>query len=312
LHEKDIIYFEKLKQEIVAVMQQSYPGINPSIGEWKGQEITDFQEDLRLKVNANISDKWFYTHFKTTHSTLPRIDMLTILCRYAGYSNWDDFVHKHNPKDTVQKVSANNPNRYFILVPVLALVIVGVFWGLFKLFNTQVYTFTFIDADTRETIANTKTEIILISDGESPVHFLTDKDGCFRLKTDKSKISMVVNSPCYHSDTLIRIVTKLNRNETIMLKPDDYALMIHYFSTMKVDDWEKRRERLNKMIADDAMICQVFRGKETAGMALYNKQEFIDKLTMPAGSLKNIEILSSQSRYGKIVVLRFRTNNTQK
>jgi hypothetical protein len=312
LHEKDLIYFEKLKQEIVAVMQQSFPGINPSIGEWKGQEITDFQEDLRLKVNANISDKWFYTHFKTPHNTLPRIDMLTILCKYTGYSNWDDFVHKHKPKNKEQKVIANNPNQYFILVPVLALVIVCAFWGLFKLFNTQVYTFTFIDADTRETIAHTKTEIILISEGESPVHFLADKDGCFRLKTDKSKIRMVVNSPYYHSDTLVRIVTKLNRNETIILKPDDYALMIHYLSTMKVDDWKKRRERLNKMIADDAMICQVFGEKETSGMALYNKMEFIDKLTMPAGSLKNIEILSSQSKDGKIVVMRFRTNVTKK
>ena len=45
-------------------MQQSYPGINPVISEWKGQEITDFQEELLNKANAHISEKWFYNHIK--------------------------------------------------------------------------------------------------------------------------------------------------------------------------------------------------------------------------------------------------------
>jgi len=81
---------------------------------------------------------------------------------------------------------------------------------------------------------------------------------------------------------------------------------------MKVDDWEKRRTQLNGMIDDGAMICQVVNDKEATGMALYNKQEFIDKLTMPSGSLKNIEVLSSQAREGKIVVLRFRINRIKR
>jgi hypothetical protein len=47
-------------------------------------------------------------------------------------------------------------------------------------------------------------------------------------------------------------------------------------------------------------------------MALYNKQEFIDKMTVPSGSLKNIEILSSQMRKNKIMVLRFRINEKKR
>jgi hypothetical protein len=311
LHERDHIYFELLKQKIVAMMQQSYPAINSNIGAWKGQEITDFQEDLRIKVNANISEKWFYTHMKSSHATLPRIDMLNFLSKYAGYANWDDFVFK-NKMPLQVLTSTKNPNRYFILIPLLALVIVCLFFGLFKLFNTREYRFTFIDADTHEPITNNQTDVILLNEGESPVHSLVGNDGYFRLKTDKSRIRMVVISPYYQVDTLVRIVTKLNRDEIIMLKPDDYALMIHYFSMMKVDDWEKRRNRLNTMIDDEAMICQVFTGKETTGMALYNKQEFIDKLTTPSGSLKNIEILELKTRNSRIMVLRFRINENKR
>jgi hypothetical protein len=311
LQERDQIYFELLKQKVVAVMQQSYPGINPSMAGWKGQEITDFQEELRIKVNANVSEKWFYTHMKSSHTALPRIDMLNFLSKYAGYTNWDDFVFKNKTLVTTG-VYKNNSNHYFIIVPLLALVIVGILFGVFKLFNIQEYKFTIIDADTREPINGGKTEIILMLEGESPVHFLAGSDGVFNLKTDKSKIKMVVNSPCYQTDTIVRIVTKLNRHELIMLKPNDYELMIHYFSTMKVDDWEKRRKRLNEIIDEGAMIYQVINNKEATGMALYNKQEFIDKLTMPASTLKNIEILGTQYKNGKMMVLRFRTSDNTK
>ena len=87
--------------------------------------------------------------------------------------------------------------------------------------------------------------------------------------------------------------------------------MIHYFSQMKVDDWQKRRSRLENMIDDGAMIYQVYSEKNmTGGMELLNKQEFIDKLSMPSGSLKNIEILDTRFRDGKISVLRFRVKSS--
>ena len=153
--------------------------------------------------------------------------------------------------------------------------------------------------------------MIILPETESPLHYLVQSDGCFRLKTDKSKIRMIVKSPYYQADTISRIVTKLNRDELIMLRPDDYALMIHYFSTMKIDDWEKRRNRLDAMIDDEAMIYQVINARNETGVAIFNKQEFIDKLTMPVGSLKNIEILGSNLRAGKIMVLRFQLNRSK-
>jgi hypothetical protein len=302
------MHFNLLKAKIVEEMKKSYPGINPSITEWKGQEITDFQEELRGKVNARISEKWFYTHMKADHRSLPRIDMLNLLSRYAGYANWDDFVFKNSgpaEEGVPAKALQKNANRFFILVPLLAVVIVFALYGLFRLFNTREYTFRFYDADTREPIADTRVEVTLLLEGETPVQYLSDSAGCFRLKTDKSLIRMVVKSPYYRFDTITRVVRKLDREETVMLRADEYAMMIHYFSTQKVDDWEKRRSRLEEMIDEGAMIGQVI-GKGENGMIFYNKQEFIDRMTVPAGSLKNIEILSTHLQDGKIRVLKFR------
>ena len=286
-------------------MKQSFPGIKTSIELWKGQEIVDFQEELRIKVNEQISEKWFYTHFKTTNAVLPRIDILNFLSKYVGYANWDDFVLKNEVREAPKRINVNS-NRLIMLIPLFSLVVSGILFGLFKVLNTQDYCFTFIDADTREPITNNKTEAILFLDGESPNHHLVDDQGRFYFTTDKSKIKMVVISPYYKVDTIIRIVRKLDRNEVVMLEPDDYALMIQYFSMMKVDDWEKRRSKLNGMIDDGAMICQVLNDKDASGVALYNKQEFINKLTIPSGSLKNIDVLKTQLKDGKIMVLRFR------
>ena len=73
---------------------QSYPGIDPEISNWKGQEITDFQEELIKRVNGQLSEKWFYTHMKGESESLPRIDVLNMLSQYAGYNNWQDFRYK--------------------------------------------------------------------------------------------------------------------------------------------------------------------------------------------------------------------------
>ena len=292
-------------------MKDSYPGINPSLSEWKGQEIIDFQEELRIKVNANISEKWFYTHLKSDHPTLPRIDMLNLLGRYAGYANWDDFIYQNGVSKEIPKKNVG-ANLYFLIVPGGALVLCVLFYLLFLLFNTQSYRFTILDADTHDPVINQKTEIQYLAESESPLQIAPGEDGSFRLKTDESRIRLVINSPYYQTDTFTRIVTKLQHEEIILLKPDTYAMMIHYFSTIEVDDWQKRRSRLEEMISDSAIICQVMTNKTNTGMALLNKQEFIDRLSVPSSSLKNLEILGSASKEGKIVLLKFRIRENGK
>ncbi len=304
-------HFKLLKQKIVTTMQQSYPGINPSISDWKGQEITDFQEDLLIKVKAHISEKWFYNHIKSESRSLPRIDVLNLLSKYAGYANWDDFVFKNSDPVTEGK-STTKANKYFIILPLLVMGVVAILFLLFKLLNNREYTFRFYDSQTREYITGYQIEINLLSEKESPVNYFSDTTGTLAIKTDKRVIKMVINTPYYKTDTLIRVLKTFDRDQKISLQPNDYALVIHYFSEMNVDDWQKRRGKLEMMIDDAAMIYQVLNNSQQIGMALFNKQEFIDMLTMPSGTLKNIEVLNTKLRNDKIIVLRFRINKEMK
>ncbi len=289
-------------------MKRSYPGMNPVISDWKGQEITDFQEELLMKVNGRLSEKWFYTHIKTSASSLPRIDVLNMLCKYAGYSNWDDFRFKNSAPAALSE-KLRKTNSIFIWVPLLVLTAMFLLFIMYsKMVNTQNYRFTFIDAETGDTIKNTKIQVDLLLKDESPVSYTSDKDGHFGLRTNQSKIRMLIQSPYYQTDTVDRILKKFNRDEQIRLHADAYALMIHYFSKTDNKSWQKRRDQLDKMFSDEAIIYQVPDQKEGTGMELYNKWEFIDKITMPVSSLRKIEILDSRYKKGQIVILRFKVN----
>ena len=307
---KDFQTFDLLKKKIVERMQQSFPGINPSISEWKGQEITDFQEELLDKVNAHISEKWFYNHIKSEQKTLPRIDILNLLSKYAGYSNWDDFKHHHSGPGTDENPSAN-ANKYFLYVPLFVLSFLVIFYLLFRTVSTRDYLFQFYDADTRKPISNTIIEVSILVVGESPKSYLCSPDGSFSLKTGKANVRFVVKSPYYQTDTILRLLDKFNRHEIIQLRPDNYAMMIQYFSTMNVKDWQKRRDQLNQMIADSAMIYQVY-DKDAVGVELFNKSEFINKLTLPSTGLKDIDILDTKYQKDKISLIRFRQKETIK
>lgn len=308
MHQDEKAIFDLLKEKIAETMKRQYPGINPDISEWKGQEITDFQEDLMQKVKAQVSEKWFYTHIKTGNHHLPRIDVLNMLSQYAGYHNWNDFRHRNGyVAEVAGEISKSN--RLFLLVPALVVVILAILYGLFMLINTREYRFSFYDAETAQPIADMNIEVNILNQGESPTTYLCDSMGRFRFKTDKSEIRMVVTSPYYHTDTIHRILKKFNTAEKIGLHASEYALMLHYFTRMKVTDWKKRQQQLDSIIDRDALIYQVHGKRNPLGVELLNKQEFINFLSVPSGSLRSFEILEIQNRDQKIKVLRYRINS---
>ena len=61
------------------------------------------------------------------------------------------------------------------------------------------------------------------------------------------------------------------------------------------------------MLADNAMIYQVYEDGKT-GMELYNKKDFINKLTVPLKSLNSIEIIETIYSGDKISILKFKQN----
>jgi len=205
-----------------------------------------------------------------------------------------------------KNISTDNSKRVFYIMPfVLLIILTGLYLG-FSAIYTQEYTFCFYDSDFKLPIKDAIIEITVLNDDESPVNYLCSNDGCFSLKTSERSIKFMVETPYYHSDTIVRTLNKFNRTENVRLKIDDYAVMIHYFSNSNVKDWIKRRENLDQMLSDSAKIFQVSNG--TVGMEIYNKWEFINKLTLPAHSLRNIEVIDSKYKDGKITHLRFTQN----
>lgn len=306
--DNEIRYFSMLKKEIVATLQQSVPGISSSIEDWKGQDIVHFQEDLELKAKGRISEKWFYTHIKIETGKLPRIDILNLLSKYAGYIDWADFKIKNKIPDqveplpeTIQPAPVKANIKKWILT---GAIVCAVVFTAYKLFGPHTYHFCFVDADKKTPITNQPVEIVLLQKGESPVHLLC-KNGCISVKSRLDKIRFVVKSPYYKIDTITRILGNSLDGEDIHLKTNDYALMIHYFSKAKKTDWERRRKQLDRMFTENAQIYQVYES-DNVGMELYNKQEFINKLTMPVQSLKDIEVMETIYTGSRISMLKFR------
>ncbi len=234
-----------------------------------------------------------------------------MLCRYAGYSGWAEFVSKKKGEglgivtSEVEKPSAAKKFKSKVLmISALLIVLLLAGWVIIKRSSDYSYQFCLIDSDTQTPIKNSKIEIKLFKANESIQSILCDSNGCFKLNTGPGKVKFVVNAQYYQPDTVVRTLPTQSLSESIMLKPDDYALMISIFSRSDVSDWEKRKKELDAMFTDDAMIFQVDPINKRA-MEIFNKEEFIGKLTVPLSSLKNIEVTETWYRGKQISALRF-------
>ncbi|GGX16641.1 hypothetical protein [Aquimarina muelleri] len=127
--------------------------------------------------------------------------------------------------------------------------------------------------------------------------------GCFIWKTKDDYIHFIIGSPYHKTDTIYRMAS-LGNQENLQIKTDDYALMLHYYANGKIENWKNRRKELSKIIADNATIFQVL--PHRLGIEIYTKEEFVNKLTTPTQSLKNIEIIESRKLNEQIVKLKFR------
>ena len=108
MNDLELLHFEQLKNEVQTQYLDNHTPSFEDISKWKGIDIIYFQEDLRKIAKGNISEKSFYTYFKSSPVTkLPRIDMLNILSIYAGYVSWYDFKKNHLFANEILKEQEN-------------------------------------------------------------------------------------------------------------------------------------------------------------------------------------------------------------
>lgn len=373
----EILHFEQLKLKVQDKYLENHTPSHHDIKKWKGIDIVYFQEELLKNVKGSISEKTFYTYFKTSPiSKLPRIDMLNLLANYINYDSWFEFkkhniievdpskesfnddnvtinpthdlapknIHETNleaqssednplkstennvktteEKGTIQINSTENKTKtvktkrfikkylWLIISSILALVV------LFLIFRDswikQEYKYSFIDSD-RNTRIKDELDVKIIKKDESPILFRVKPNESFiyTVYNSKSKdLTMIVSSPFYRSDTIKRNLENAPESENIELKPNDYAIQLYYYSK-SIKDFKKKRDQLNHLISDNATIIQIF-DNEIYGVETLDKQKYISLVTLPTTSLENLNVIDTQMKNGKIVMIKFKITADEK
>lgn len=296
MNSEEAYYFSQLKSAVETTFLRQY-SISDSIDDWKGETISEFQEDLFSKVKAKVSEKWFYTYFKNNPKNLPRIDILNLLSVYVGYRNWNDFKSSQTNKPIIKPY---NKRKIAVLFAALFTVIVLFFMNQRNKENT--FHFCFVDSIKNEAITSIILDIKILQKNESPLFFKTDSLGCFTYNTKEDKVQFVVQSPYHKTDTILRTFGS-QYNQTVKLTNDDYALMLNFYTNGNIKDWNKHKTSLQNLFDEDAQIYQFY--ENSLGIEIYSKDDFIRLLTIPTKSLKRVKILDKSMKDGKIVKLKF-------
>ena len=290
--------FSRLKAAISEQLRTNHPDVPKDTSSWKKREIEIFQEELLNKVHGRISEKWFYTHIKGEHQRLPRIDMLDMLSEYCGEPNWASFKRKNQSKTSVKK--------YSMMIAITSLFIL-VITGIALSMKSNTVQFCFRDLYSQQPIPAEQLKVYWHKTGQSPMLAQVNTEGCVCIQTNEPVITLQVTSPYYLKNTITRKVEKANYRENIALRTDDYARAIRLFSQPDQKSWKHCRSYLRSVFKENARIYH-YNSDETLAVAILNRDEFIDKLTAPTRSLKNLEIMEVDYEGDKIAVLRFKVN----
>lgn len=171
------------------------------------------------------------------------------------------------------------------------------------------YTYCFYDED-RNLPIQANLDIYVLKDKESPIQFNVKKGECFEYKTKDTKLKMIVNSAYYKKDTIFRNLENAPDKEIISLRPDEYAIMLHYYSK-SIKDLKRKRRELNQLINDNALIYQVF-DNDIYGMETLTKEKYITLITLPSTSLENLIVLETKMKNKKIVKIKFKIESNEK
>lgn len=298
--------FHQLKTDILKEYQKAYPFWKGTLQDFGNKEIAQLQDLIEEKTKQRVSEKWVYTHLKPEDNIkLPREDMLDIFSIWLGYSGWDEFKVKKEEKTSKTKKGLT-PVGKIILVVVLFLVILIVVLKLsMGSLTSNEYKVDFRDKYTQKVIEATNFSIYLVNDKDSLMQQKINED-YLQLNHENDQLHIKVESPYYRDETFL--LTPNTGINTIYLQPDDYAMMLLVYMNSNLKDWEKRRKQLEEIILDDAEILEVM--NEDIGVEFLNKEEFIDKLTIPIESTKRMEIIDIKYKgKGKIIELKFIQKN---
>lgn len=290
-----LFQFQNLKNDVLLAYKKQYPYFE---GNWKtfsSQDIVNLIDLMEIHVKQRVSEKWIYTHLKPdSNDKLPRKDMLDILSQFVGYSGWDEYVYKNKIVE-VPQLATKKTQKSFLVWIVGLLLLTGISAFVFYNFiygNDNIHSLEVKDSYTNDKISTEDIKAVIINDSaEIPVEIINSE---LQIKTvDSAKV--VIKSPFYAEKT---IMVKNDRpNPTIVLEPDDYAMMLKAFMKSDIKDWETRKQQLDKIFADDIEVIVML--KNNLGAEYFNKEEFSEKLIVPSASLKKMKVLEIKNNDDK-------------
>ncbi|MFC4165340.1 hypothetical protein ACFOWU_16855 [Epilithonimonas zeae] len=173
------------------------------------------------------------------------------------------------------------------------------------------YTYAFTDADRNSSIKG-ELDVKIIRENESPILFKVKPNSKFVYETKSKSLKMEISSPFYKPETIVRDLTNApaDREENIELKPNEYAVQLYYYSK-SIKDFKKKTQQLNRLISDNALIYQVV-DSDIYGIETMDKQKYISLVTLPTTTLENLEVIDSQMKNGKIVMIKFKITDDEK
>lgn len=305
----DLLLFNLLLEQVSLKFRETYSPQQSIMKDWKGQDIINFQDDLRSKTGSSVSEKWFYTYIKNEPEKLPRIDILNMLSVYVGCDHWSAFAKANEDylmpdystalkKDT----SSSIENVLKILLKVI-ITIAGMAITYIVLSNKEYdYNFCLKDFYRKEAIKNVPFTIYRINTNQKE-RIEVNEDGCFSGRSDSKNNTFIIESPYYKNDTLSLNLERLVSRD-IYLKPDDYALMLDYYSNGDIKSLKNRRRQLDQLLHKDVIIMELL--PYEIGVTIYDKQQFIDKLTTPTQSLKKLLIVDTEYAGEQIKKIKYR------
>lgn len=288
----DLKHFLKLKKLILESYQKSYPYFQ---GDWKSfssKDIRQLIDSVEIQLKETVSEKWIYTHLKPeSNQKLPRKDMLDIFSRFVGFSNWEEFVYKNQIENKVESNKKENSRRKFsknhfllVLIPFLAF---GVY--LLPKKEPKPKVFEIKNELTKDLISSEEIQVYTINNEEKiPVE---TEDSRIEIQENDEKI--VIESPYFET----KVVNPSKTEDQILLKPEDYAMVLKNFIQSDLKNWENRKEKLDKILSDELEVIVML--KNNLGAEYLNKEEFAGKLIIPTSETKRMKVLKLETNEQK-------------
>ncbi len=283
--------FQELKKRILEEYQKTYPYFQGDWRSFSSKDIRQFIDLIEIQLKERVSEKWIYTHLKSeTNEKLPRKDMLDIFSRLVGFSDWNEFVFKNQPDSASEIVKMDTEKKskkwfwaFLFLIPFIG-------FGIYRFTSKpKNKTVEIKNEFTKEPIKSDEVEVYKLNDDTKTQVKIVDS----KIELDEKDKKIVIESPYFETK---EIDVSESKNE-ILIKPEDYALVLKTFIDSDLKNWENRKEKLEKILSDELEVIVLL--KENLGAEYLNKKEFSEKLIIPTQETKKMKIIQLETNEQK-------------